>query len=222
MKLSTKQEVAFDALKLIGMPCGLNTILSKCSTPFDSKAQLKEVLSQLVALNMVTLQSNSQYKVSVIAKVQQKKAPTKQKAKSTKTPTAKVIENKPDISVNQYVSSSDTELKETNAQNQNPLPNSLEHSLASLEQKLSKGELSIHELPLKIEVLQRLSLLLSEDISDVLSNIAKDLIEANTAAQGKVMMVKKKSYVLAQEIRQALYEPFFYQCDSAKQKEVEE
>ena len=36
------------------------------------------------------------------------------------------------------------------------------------------------------------------------------------------MMVKKKSYVLAQAIRQALYEPFFYQCDSTKPKEETE
>ena len=164
--LAEPQKKAMTVLYDIGAPCGLITILSRSKGAFGSKALLKETLKQLVAAGEVTFQSNGQYKVSPINKAQIKtKGDTNIKAKVKKI-TAKAPEpTKPEVAPEASV-----------------LPETLTESLAVLESKLKKGELSIYDLPLKIEVLQRLSLLLSEDISDVLSNIAKDLIEANTAA----------------------------------------
>ncbi|MGB0895658.1 MAG: hypothetical protein ACPGUD_14785 [Parashewanella sp.] len=181
MSLSSKQKAAFDSLKFVGSPCGLNTILANTSMVFDSKAQLKEVLKQLISLGKVTLQGNGQYKVSVIAKEQQKKTPVKRvnSVKQTKVINQDQVEQPVNTENNENkVGAPD---KKVDQEEVSVIPLTLEQSLASLQKKLTKGELSINDYSLKIEVLQRLSALLSDDISDVLNDIAKDLITANAA-----------------------------------------
>ena len=168
--LTEQQQKAIKILNEIGTPCGLITILSKSKGAFGSKALLKETLKQLVAIGEVTFQSNSQYKI--VTKKNQTSNQIGQTKGSVKANTKKTTRK--------AAMSEPIELKVV--PKVFALPTPINESLAELELKLKKGELSIDELSLKIEVLQRLSLLLSDDISGVLSDIAKDLIEANAAA----------------------------------------
>lgn len=57
----------------------------------------------------------------------------------------------------------------------------LDAAFVELEVQLKKRDIRIDELSLKIEVLNRLSELLSDDISEVLNSIAKDLTQADAA-----------------------------------------
>ncbi len=86
------------------------------------------------------------------------------------------------LKANPVESSVTTIEKEATAAPKETLPINIEQSLLNLASKLKVRRVSISELSLKVEVLERLSLLLSDDISDVLSAIAKDLTATNAAA----------------------------------------
>lgn len=62
-----------------------------------------------------------------------------------------------------------------------PATTNIEQAFVELEDQLKKRDIRIDELSLKIEVLERLAGLLSDDISLVLANIVQDLMKADAA-----------------------------------------
>lgn len=187
-ELNTIQLIAIKVLKTINVPCSLSTILSKSQGFFDSKSQLREVLRQLSVLGEVKHQANGQYKIT-------NKSPVGRPAKVVSKAVSKVDVVKPiagpkkpakpilmpEKQAKVYPVKQPVLPAANDALVNVPfiLPETLNKSLGKLENQLINGELSINDAALKVEVLQRLSLLLSDDIANVLSDVAKDLININ-------------------------------------------
>jgi hypothetical protein len=188
-ELNTIQLTVMKVLKTINKPCGLSTILSRGQGFFDSKHQLRTVLRHLVDIGEVKLQSNSQYKISNKSSFGHLAKATS-KVKRTVQVSDPIVVSKPSI-VPILVSEKKAKacpVKQqakpaANDEVENEpftLPEHLAKSLCKLEKQLSSSELSVNDVALKVEVLQRLSLLLSDDIAKVLSDVAKDLIIMNS------------------------------------------
>jgi hypothetical protein len=165
--LNVHQTLAMDTLRLIDRPCGLIEILSKSNGCFSSKSQLRDILRQLILLGEVKHQANSQYKISV-ASAQQSKPIAKPRVESPHIVLSDVSPKK-----TPFVKQPSDQVKAVTPPFAMPVP--LLSALKNLDYKLNIAGVVVGNLPLKIEVLERLSVLLSADIAEVLLSVVQDL-----------------------------------------------
>lgn len=172
--LTNNQELALKVLAEISEPCGLNTILSKSSGAFGSKALLKQSLTQLVTLGKVKLQSNGYYKIEKLQTVKPKATKVKAKVKPVAQKEKPNKEN--EVIGLDIVSKSDThqipiiDKSESN--------HSVLMSIDELAAKLNKPAVQIVDCDLKGQALAKLADLMSDDIAELLLDIKSDLERA--------------------------------------------
>ncbi len=155
LELNERQKIAVRVLNSINIACSLNTILSRSSGAFGSKALLKTILLQLVSFKIVTLQSNGYYKITPECKKNSTMKIIKAPVTSKVVPDKKVI-TEPEInpSINDDI---------------------ILDSLDSFAKKLKKSIPEIERAVLKLKVLDKLSRILDPEIGDVLDEIHTDL-----------------------------------------------
>jgi len=165
--LTTKQQAAFNALSASKSAISLRAIMLAKPGVFDSSMDCKAIVDQLVLKGLARRQPNNLYKL--IKQQAAKKISTKPKVKT-------VTKNDKQLST----STNTQALKKTTA-SQEPVKSqsSVLLSIDKLAKQLNKPKVEIADLSEKCATLERLGLVLSDDIEDMLLAIRDDLMRAH-------------------------------------------
>lgn len=158
-ELTQKQELSLNIIRDISKPCSLKAIMQRAAAKgnaFDSFSQAQTVLKQLVEIRLVKKYENGQFVLIKNSKAKDK--PSKPVSVAKKQP-------------------GKTHATKTATKKAKEAPPTVFQALDDLKVRLTAEPHVIHGVELKLEVLDRLSLILDPTIGVVLTGIGEDLQE---------------------------------------------